>query len=1004
MTSNRFQEAKRIYSAALERESGQRDAYLSEACAGDDTLRKEVESLLGYWTEAQEFFEAPAIEAGAKALARESPTDFSGRTLSHYTILEKIGEGGMGSVYQARDTHLDRLVALKILPPEKVIDPDRKRRFVQEARAASALNHPNIVVIHDIDTADGITFIAMEYVKGWTLGELIRVKNITVKETLKYGAQIADALAAAHSSGIIHRDIKPANIMVTDSGLVKVLDFGLAKLTEPAESGKHEPPRTLGQKTEAGVILGTVAYMSPEQAEGKEVDARSDIFSFGSVLYEMTTGRRAFAGETNASTLAAILRDEPKPVSQVVLETPRELERVISRCLRKNPDRRFQHTADLKVALEELKEESDSGALAPSAPPIRRRRRLTWAAGASLLAAALGLGAWFGLFRRPAAGPVAKVSAFTALSGTQTEPALSPDGKQVAFVWNGEKQDNYDIYVQLVGDAAPRRLTSNPALEFSPVWSPDALHIAFLRDTPAGTEVIIIPAGGGTEKRLHVSSAGCTLWGGWGSAKQFCGLAWSPNGRFLTIVDKDSLQAPNSLFLFDIKRREKRKLTTPPRGFEDGLSVFSPDGHSLAFARRPGLPLSDIYVLSLSDSGQPRAEPHQITNDNTFIWGLDWTGDGRSIVFASSRGGVKALWSVASSGGVPERLAAGGNDASWPSTSRMGDRLAYSYGTLDSHVWRVAAPGGSATDDPAAAPMRITQSPQHDQDPVFSPDGRRIAWASTHSGSHQIWVCGSDGSQPTQLTYLDLPGAAEPQWSPDGRQIAFRGYSAGSKHVYLYVIGAEGGAPRRLTTDDIPRAEPPSWSRDGKWIYFAPDRGEGESVWKVPARGGSPIPVAPRGWGPVESLDGKFVYYNGADRNIWKAPVGGGSPVLVARDGWVPVESFDGMFVYYNGPDASIWRVPAAGGAAARVLKTGPRPYWTVSAAGIYVLDPDAKGRPAIEFFPFASKRAEVVKLPGQADTYFQPRGLAVSPDGRWILYLHRDGSEPKIMLVENFR
>jgi serine/threonine protein kinase len=298
-----------------------------------------------------------------------------GRTILHYQIVETLGRGGMGVVYKARDTHLDRFVAIKVLPPEKVADPERKRRFVQEAKAASALNHPNIVHIYDIAEAEGIQFIAMEYVPGKTLDQMIGRKGKRLNETLKYAIQIADALAHAHAAGIIHRDLKPSNIMVADNGLVKVLDFGLAKLTETA-TGELAETATLtakgGPSTEEGTIVGTVAYMSPEQAEGKKVDARSDIFSFGSLLYEMITGRRAFQGQTKVSTLSAILHQEPKAASEIAGETPHELEKIIARCLRKNPDRRFQHMADLKVALEELKEESESGS---DVAPIAARRR-----------------------------------------------------------------------------------------------------------------------------------------------------------------------------------------------------------------------------------------------------------------------------------------------------------------------------------------------------------------------------------------------------------------------------------------------------------------------------------------------------------------------------------------------------------------------------------------------------------------------------------------------------
>jgi serine/threonine-protein kinase len=273
-----------------------------------------------------------------------------GGTISHYQILEKLGEGGMGVVYKARDTHLDRFVALKVLPPERVTDPERKRRFVREAKAASALNHPNIITIYDIDQESGTDFMVMEYVAGQTLSRLI-ARGLALKEAVKYAIQIADALAAAHAVGIIHRDLKPANVMITGTegsgrpGLVKVLDFGLAKLTEWSQG---EATRTM---TAEGVVVGTCAYMSPEQAEGRAVDARSDLFSFGALLYEMLSGRRAFAGPSNLATLTAVLHKEPAPLGG---EAPAELERIVMRCLRKNPDERYPGACEVKQALEEV--------------------------------------------------------------------------------------------------------------------------------------------------------------------------------------------------------------------------------------------------------------------------------------------------------------------------------------------------------------------------------------------------------------------------------------------------------------------------------------------------------------------------------------------------------------------------------------------------------------------------------------------------------------------------
>src|SRR5690348_12492368 len=282
-----------------------------------------------------------------------------GKILAQYQISEKLGEGGMGVVWKARDTHLDRFVALKTLRVERLSDPERRRRFVHEAKAASALNHPNIVHIYDVAETDGIQYISMEYVPGKTLDQLIGRKGLPLNEALKYALQIADALTQAHSAGIIHRDLKPSNIIVSENGHVKVLDFGIAKLTEVTTDGFGETAtmkKQDGPSTEDGAIVGTVAYMSPEQGEGKKVDDRSDIFSFGSMLYEMVTGRQAFHGDSKLSTLSAILKDDPKPVSAVAIDIPRDLEKMINRCLRKDPDRRFQHMGDVKVALQELRE------------------------------------------------------------------------------------------------------------------------------------------------------------------------------------------------------------------------------------------------------------------------------------------------------------------------------------------------------------------------------------------------------------------------------------------------------------------------------------------------------------------------------------------------------------------------------------------------------------------------------------------------------------------------
>ena len=367
-----------------------------------------------------------------------------GQTLDRYRIESKLGEGGMGVVYKARDTSLDRLVAIKVLPTDKVADPARKQRFVQEAKAASALNHPNIVTIHDIRSNNGVDFIVMEYIAGQTLGEVIGAKMMRAAQALKYAVQIADALAKAHGAGIIHRDLKPSNIMVTEEGRVKILDFGLAKLLEPSDSPEAET-RTARGLTEEGAVLGTAAYMSPEQAEGRKLDGRSDIFSFGSVLYEIVTGRHPFAGDTRLSVMSKILSEDPRPPSEIAASIPLELEKIILRCLRKDAARRYQTMADVKVSLEDLETESSSVPLA-RAPS---RWRGAWAALLAVLLVA-GFFAWRVWRARPNAEPL-RAAALTTFPGMELYPSFSPDGNHVVFTWTGPKQDNQDLYVQMIG-------------------------------------------------------------------------------------------------------------------------------------------------------------------------------------------------------------------------------------------------------------------------------------------------------------------------------------------------------------------------------------------------------------------------------------------------------------------------------------------------------------------------------------------------------------------------
>ncbi len=372
-----------------------------------------------------------------------------GNQVGPYRILERLGAGGMGEVYRARDTRLERDVALKLISPDKTADPESKKRFVQEARAASSLNHPGIVTIYDIGSEKDLDYIAMELVHGSTLDELIPRQGLRLTLALRYAIAIADALAAAHAAGIVHRDLKPGNVMVGEDGRVKLLDFGLAKLVTQGPLGELDGGGTVSNsrpRTAQGAILGTVSYMAPEQAEGKSVDARSDIFTFGAILYEMITGARAFKSDTTLSTLSAILKDDPKRIGSLVEDVPPELERIISRCLKKDPERRWQGMRDVKVALEELKEESDSGtlvlpAVAPALPARERRLGARVAVGATGLAALVAAVWWLGAPRTDSrvAGPgPEREGAAPSLAGHEPDPPPATvqlvDGSKVRLI------------------------------------------------------------------------------------------------------------------------------------------------------------------------------------------------------------------------------------------------------------------------------------------------------------------------------------------------------------------------------------------------------------------------------------------------------------------------------------------------------------------------------------------------------------------------------------------
>jgi Tol biopolymer transport system component/tRNA A-37 threonylcarbamoyl transferase component Bud32 len=893
-----------------------------------------------------------------------------GKTLGHYQITEKLGEGGMGVVYKARDTHLDRFVAIKVLPAEKVADSERKRRFVQEAKAASALNHPNIIHIYDIDHSEGADYIAMEYVAGKTLDQRIGHRGLRLNEALKYAVEIADALAKAHSAGIVHRDLKPTNIMVNEDGAAKVLDFGLAKLTEQTQGDESALTADIdaGGKpiTDEGVIIGTVSYMSPEQAEGRKVDARSDIFSLGSVLYEMVTGQKAFQGTSKISTLSAILHQEPKPLSGIAQAIPADLEKLINRCLRKDTGRRYQHMDDVKIALLELKEDSDSGKLVGEVPVQRKGGSYLWLSMILVLAGCLALAAW--LWQRRT-GPVTPQTPMTAVPlitypGVIGLATFSPDGNEIAFEWNGERQDNIDIYRKLIGPGEPLRLTTNPAGDFCPAWSPDGKFIAFLRQMQEVDQygILIIPALGGPERRLAQIDVPPTI---------YSKLAWSPDNKYLIATDRDDAEQSHAhgLHVISVETGEKIMLTSPPVSSivsGDGSACFSPGGHSLAFVRLLDVGVGDIYRISLDGNYRAKGDPERLTYEGRGIASPVWTQEGSQILYSSGKvgGAGRVVRRIALSGpkgsaGYPTAQESFGEDADFLDVSRAGFRLVYRRLHWDANIYRIEL---RDKDGRVGAPQKFIASTQVDREPVYSPDGRTIAFQSVRSGSQEVWACNADGSNPRQLTSIGGAWSGDPSWSPDGKTLVFDSVKGGSADLYL--INGEGGAPRRLTSD--PQIETdPSWSRDGTGVYFWSDRtGRGE-VYKMPAGGGKAIQVTRNGGAYAsESLDGKWLYYSKATVEgtiaIWKVLRAGGEESL-----------------FHEGPVSATYN-------------------FVVVDDGIYFTNSGG----TLDFIDFKSGKNRTVCKVDKGWSW----GLSISPDHRWILCSLLEEGFNDLMLVENFR
>ncbi|CAN5870090.1 hypothetical protein BH18ACI4_BH18ACI4_12730 [soil metagenome] len=926
MNPDRLQQIKNLFHLALERESAERAAFLDAECGADYSMRRAVESLLAHHEQAENFIESPATLIASGIFDDEKSELEIGQTIGHYEVLELLGAGGMGEVYLAQDTSLGRRVALKLLPALYTQDADRVRRFAQEARTASALNHPNIITIFEIGHTDSSHFIVTEYIEGATLRSHLATTRIKAHEALDIAVQVASALVAAHAKGVVHRDIKPENIMVlnTDYSLhrensIKVLDFGIAKLTEAGSLGAEEPTRPL-INTNHGIALGTVPYMSPEQARAMAVDARSDIWSLGVVLYEMLAGKIPFWGETSEDVRAAILRDAISPLSPFV---PQQLRWIVEKALRKDREERYQTAREFLSDLRELQKQefvseaqrahsvlqddavsqsvkgertsldgspvstNEAAARTTSSAEyivgeIRQHKRGVAIAVTVLLLTIVGFAyGLISLWRRspPASATSSRSIKITRLtdSGRATAAAISPDGKYVVYALQDEGKQS--LWLRQVAPASEREIVSPAAMYIRGLtFSKDGnlvYYTASDRETVFGNGVLYqVPALGGTPRKVmaRVSSA----------------ITFAPDGSRIAFVrDNQGSGGEAALMIANVDGTEDRVLAQHKGTlfFNNSGPAWSPDGKIIACAAwfHPNGFSNSVVEVSVADG---REKP--ITSYEGWTGPVDrmtWLRDGSGLIVVAAADVTSGsqIWHLAYPSGEARRITNDLNDYGIDSLTLTSDQttLAVVQQNQTVNFWLM-----TVTEDASRA-RQITQGNfVSDGGLSWTPD-KKIIFPRRIGDQQDLWIMDQDGTNQRQLT-ADAPWEAYPMFSPDGRYLVLNSSRAlNSDRVnlsHIWRFDADGTNPKQLTSgkdEDFC----PVFTPDGQWVIFSSYRSGKQAIWKVSIYGGDPVQLVQQtsAW-PAVSPDGKLFAcgYHDDDPNspfhLAVFPIAGGQP------------------------------------------------------------------------------------------------------------------------------